>query len=340
MSGFYERSVRDLAPEVRTFVEEKLLTVSGYRDSIAVENALSLPGVTREALDRLVDRRLLRREEQDRMQRLELTHDLLTGVIAASRDRRRQLEADERRVRDLTERERQKASLARARSASWLLILSLALAAICVAAVQLYLKARAETQRANAAMREAGEARELADQRLQRIIETTRLRRAALSRNWSGAGSAFMRSSPETQMPFRAVATEYPYKSVGGLPTYKFQMSPIEASIPGGFQSIALITYVMDNPTFLNPLITTGPDTKFTGTYDGVGVLDPSARGHRVLAGGQASGHRRVRHVPDPGNDSAARGAVELRRSGKRHTPRATGAGLRMVAGGTRDPRS
>lgn len=307
LSDFYERSVCDLAPEVRTFIEEKLLTVSGYRDSIAVENALSAPGVTRDALDRLVDRRLLRREEQDRMQRLELTHDLLTGIIAASRDRRRRLEAEELRVRELTDRERQKALLARARSASWLLILSVALAAICIAAVQLYLQAKAETQRANAAVRQAGEARQLADElylkakaeaqranaamqqagearrladeRLQRIIESTKLRRAALSRNWS-ALDAFMQASPETQMKFRAVAREYPYRSVGGYPTYKFQMSPVEASIPGGFQSIALITYIMDNPTFLNPLITTGPDTKFTGTYDGVGCLN---RVHAVI---------------------------------------------------------
>jgi hypothetical protein len=29
----------------------------------------------------------------------------------------------------------------------------------------------------------------------------------------------------------------------------------------------------MDHPTFLNPLISTGPDTDFTGRYDGVGCL-------------------------------------------------------------------
>lgn len=92
LQGFYERSTGDLAPEVRFFVEDRLLTVSGYRDSIALENALSIPGVTQAAIDCLVDRRLVRKEERGGLQRLELTHDLLTGVISASRDRRRRLE--------------------------------------------------------------------------------------------------------------------------------------------------------------------------------------------------------------------------------------------------------
>ncbi|HKH44291.1 MAG TPA: hypothetical protein VKM72_06485, partial [Thermoanaerobaculia bacterium] len=81
LSGLYERSVGDLGPEVRSFIEERLLTKSGFRDSVALENAVELPGVTREALDKLTDRRLLRIEDRAGMQRLELTHDVLTGVI-------------------------------------------------------------------------------------------------------------------------------------------------------------------------------------------------------------------------------------------------------------------
>jgi len=93
LSGLYERSVEDLGPEVRSFIEERLLTKSGFRDSVALENAVELPGVTREALDRLTDRRLLRIEDRGGMQRLELTHDVLTGVIRKSRDERREREA-------------------------------------------------------------------------------------------------------------------------------------------------------------------------------------------------------------------------------------------------------
>jgi formylglycine-generating enzyme required for sulfatase activity len=100
ISGFYERSVADLDPKVRVFIEEQLLTTTGYRDSVAEEKALHA-GITLEALERLLQRRLLRREERVGVARLELTHDLLTSVVTASRDKRRREEAEthERRAR-------------------------------------------------------------------------------------------------------------------------------------------------------------------------------------------------------------------------------------------------
>ena len=96
LSDLYERNVADLPAAVRAFVEDQLLTVSGYRDSVAWENALSVPGVTAAALAKLIDRRLLRSEHRGGVQRIELTHDLLTGVIRDSRDRRQQREAEAR----------------------------------------------------------------------------------------------------------------------------------------------------------------------------------------------------------------------------------------------------
>lgn len=98
LADFYERSTADLPPEVRSFIEDHLLTVSGYRDSAALENALSISGVTQPSIDALVERRLVRREDRGGSQRLELTHDVLVGVVRASRDGRRQ--------RDVAEKER------------------------------------------------------------------------------------------------------------------------------------------------------------------------------------------------------------------------------------------
>ncbi|HEY2296069.1 MAG TPA: hypothetical protein VGM86_35670 [Thermoanaerobaculia bacterium] len=92
LANFYERSMADVRPEVRTFVEESLLTLSGYRDSVALDKALNVPGVTQQAIDRLTERRLVRTEERGGVERLELTHDVLTGVVQESRDRRRQRE--------------------------------------------------------------------------------------------------------------------------------------------------------------------------------------------------------------------------------------------------------
>jgi WD40 repeat protein len=102
LTDFYERSVADLPAPVRTFVEDHLLTKSGFRDNLALETALEFPGVTRPLLDTLVARRLLRIEDRLGVQRVELTHDVLAEVIRASRDARQQrleLAAAARRTR-------------------------------------------------------------------------------------------------------------------------------------------------------------------------------------------------------------------------------------------------
>ena len=93
IAEFYERSVADLPAAARLFVENRLLTKSGYRDNAAVENAIAEDGIGRETIDRLVNRRLLRLEDRFGVQRVELTHDLLTEVIRVSRDSRQQREA-------------------------------------------------------------------------------------------------------------------------------------------------------------------------------------------------------------------------------------------------------
>jgi WD40 repeat protein len=97
IADFYQRSLADLDPEVRIFVEDQLLTEAGYRDSYALEDALHLPGVAQEAIDTLVARRLLRLEERFGVLRVELTHDVLTRVVKESRDRRQAREAEARR---------------------------------------------------------------------------------------------------------------------------------------------------------------------------------------------------------------------------------------------------
>ncbi len=90
LHDFYERSVADLPAAVREFVEDRLLTKSGFRDNFALETALELPGVTRELIDTLVSRRLLRIEEHLGVPRVELAHDVLAEVVRASRDARQQ----------------------------------------------------------------------------------------------------------------------------------------------------------------------------------------------------------------------------------------------------------
>ncbi len=80
-----------LDPGVRGFVEEDLLTDSGFRDSLAVETAerkLRDRGVDPTVLRALVERRLLRFEERGRLRRVEIAHDVLCGVLREERERR------------------------------------------------------------------------------------------------------------------------------------------------------------------------------------------------------------------------------------------------------------
>ncbi len=119
LTDFYERSVADLPEAMRRFIEDHLLTKSGFRDNLALETALDFPGVTRPLLDLLVARRLLRIEDRLGVQRVELTHDVLADVIRASRDSRHEREALDEVRRDLArQKEREAAthrSLVRAR---------------------------------------------------------------------------------------------------------------------------------------------------------------------------------------------------------------------------------
>jgi len=90
---FYLRTLKPLDPGVRTFIEDRLLTASGYRNSCALDDALSCPGVTQPVLDELVNSRLLAYEDRHHVRRVEITHDVLAPVIRASRDSRISREA-------------------------------------------------------------------------------------------------------------------------------------------------------------------------------------------------------------------------------------------------------
>ena len=99
LPDFYERCVADVDVGMRQFIEERLLTASGFRRAEAVDDALRWPGVSETALATLIDRRLLRREERFGVPHIELVHDVLTGTVQASRDLRRRREVARRRRR-------------------------------------------------------------------------------------------------------------------------------------------------------------------------------------------------------------------------------------------------
>ena len=121
LSEFYERALADQPPGVRRFIEDEMLTESGFRESLAEERVLkafAAAGAGQDAapdaqatLALLVNRRLLRIEERLDLRRAELTHDVLCGVVAASRDLRHEREARDEAERQLAaQREREAAT--------------------------------------------------------------------------------------------------------------------------------------------------------------------------------------------------------------------------------------
>ena len=112
LKRFYDESLANLPPEVRFFIEDRLLTRSGFRTSVALEDALAQKAMTQEIIDRLVKRRLLRIEDRLNVTSVELTHDILTTVIRESRDARQKQAADAALAaeRERAEREKQQAA--------------------------------------------------------------------------------------------------------------------------------------------------------------------------------------------------------------------------------------
>ncbi len=179
IQSFYERSFDDVDDRVRVWVEDKLLTASGYRNRAAMEDALKL-GLPAGAFDLLVDRRVLHREEREGVVWLELTHDLLTDPAEQSREKRLERQAWE--ARQQTERAaleaarraeheaNAKAEEARKRARRSQIAAVVALVAVVAMAglvgVAWHEKNRAETATANAnsATRKAEAAKVMAEQ--------------------------------------------------------------------------------------------------------------------------------------------------------------------------------
>ena len=84
LDDFYKRSLDGLDERDQAFIEDRLVTASGFRTTVPVEEAI-LAYLTDDEIECLVDRRLLRREDRLGTPHIELTHDVLTRVVIRSR---------------------------------------------------------------------------------------------------------------------------------------------------------------------------------------------------------------------------------------------------------------
>lgn len=108
--NYYISCVSGMRAGVAEFIENQLITKTGFRDFEAVEDAVP-SRLTPEELDQLISSRLVRLAEYHGTQRIELVHDVLTGTVREHRDRR---EAEEDRRRAEQQKENEKAAIAAA----------------------------------------------------------------------------------------------------------------------------------------------------------------------------------------------------------------------------------
>ena len=271
LSDFYARSLGGLKPEVQVFLEEHLLTVKGYRNNVDLEIALQFQGFTQKAIDSLIRRRLIRKEERDGSQRLELTHDLLTGVIKASRDcRRNEEKKQEIAVAERTRINRLKRKLAIGLVAGVLIsFIGILWSGNKIRLVKRELELREEQLKNDSMNRE----KKLIELQNKNIVESIKLRQAVLSYNNQAFEEALKNIIKVTDIEFKAKA-KYLYRGSTGKQWYRFEMFPYKPSLSDDYDNISLITYIMYKEIFSTPLILTGRDTNFTGFYDGIGCLD------------------------------------------------------------------
>lgn len=143
LEDFYIRCFSQAPSGLRELVEDHLLSPEGHRESLAFDTArakLEEMGKTaaagEEALATLVNARLLVVEERNGVRRIELTHDILTGIARRSRDQRREREAAEKAEKEKLEAQRiaeeQRRAIRRARTiaAAFVLLFLAALGAL------------------------------------------------------------------------------------------------------------------------------------------------------------------------------------------------------------------
>lgn len=87
LEWFYDRNMQTLPKQIYVYLEDQLLTLSGFRNSVALENLLN-NGVLQEQLDLLAENRIIRIEDVNHSLRVEFTHDVLCKIAKARRDER------------------------------------------------------------------------------------------------------------------------------------------------------------------------------------------------------------------------------------------------------------
>lgn len=93
IAQFYFKCMSLIKPELIDYLETHLLTSSGFRNSVAYED-ITIPKVDQETINNglrlLAEKRIIRIEDVDEVQRVEFTHDVLCQVAKEHRNSKRE----------------------------------------------------------------------------------------------------------------------------------------------------------------------------------------------------------------------------------------------------------
>src|SRR5680860_206890 len=107
ISSFYNETIRKYGEIVEQAIEDRLLTEGGFRKLQALEELQGTYDISDQIIDELVDARVLRKEIRDGVDYTELIHDVLAPVIKEKRNKRVEVERNER-IREEVERNKAK----------------------------------------------------------------------------------------------------------------------------------------------------------------------------------------------------------------------------------------
>ena len=93
---YYSRNIQLLPAKTQIYLESQLLTRSGFRNSVALEDLIG-NNITQEQLELLEENRIIRIEEVNHVSRVEFTHDVLCQIAKAHREKRREKSESKKR---------------------------------------------------------------------------------------------------------------------------------------------------------------------------------------------------------------------------------------------------
>jgi len=99
IGSFYNDTVSKYGKVVERAIEDNLLTEGGFRKLQALEGWQKKYTISKEVIDGLVGSRILRRENRDKLEYVELIHDVLAPIIKENRELRIQKEKKEEEQR-------------------------------------------------------------------------------------------------------------------------------------------------------------------------------------------------------------------------------------------------